>query len=211
MAIKFTEEISLVTRLLVRDKKVPEKMKAKALEQISLMLMEYEEGDAFWYILDELYKSIESEDKKALAELAELALHTLENSGSKGYSKPEFEKLEQICLKASNLFVEEQDNAARAAMVSKLADEDLLMVYYSEGFMLFYCDGFRGFIAAGLNGRYSKNQLIEKVDTMPGDQKAEITSLIHRAFDINTTEIKFADLSYDLYADGQLMLKLQEV
>ena len=36
-------------------------------------------------------------------------------------------------------------------------------------------------------------------------------SLIHRAFDIDVTEIKFADLSYDLYADGQVMVKLQEV
>lgn len=209
--IKMTEEIGLVTRLLVRDKKIPEKMKAKALEQLSLMIMEYEEGDAFWYILDELYKSIESEDKEALTDLAELALHTLENSGSKNYSKPEFEKLEQICLKTANLFVEEQDNAARAAIVGKLADEDLLMVYYSDEFMLFYCDGFHGFVAAGLNGKYNKKQLIEKVDTMPIDQKAEITTLIHRAFDIDVTEIKFADLSYDLYANGQLMLKLQEV
>lgn len=209
--LKMTTEISLVTRLLVRNKKVPEKMKAKALQQIGLMIMEYEEGDAFFFILDELYKAIEQEDKDALEELADLALHTLEKPDDSGYSKPEFKELEQICIRASNLFIEERDHSQRAALIHKLIDEDIIIVYYNNDFLLFYCYGFNGFIAAGINGRYNKQQLINKVDNMPIDQKTEIFSLINKAFDINETEIKFADLSYDLYADGQLMLKLQEV
>lgn len=209
--ISMTSEIRLVLLLVLKDEPVPDKLKANALEQLSLMIAEYQEGDAFWHLLDMLYQGIDNQDKDLLNKVADLGENMLKGNEDNKPDEEAREEIASISFAACRKFCEEKDTGPRVAITERMTSDHLFPIYYDNGFMLLYADPFEGLAAASINDSYDKNQLIEKVDTMPVDEKAKLFSLIHRAIGIDQAEIRFMRISYDQYANNQVYLKIQEL
>lgn len=214
MSMSFTKELRLSLKLMLDGKRVPIKLKEKAIEQIKVMSMGFEEGDAEQVLLDMLLEALEKEDAELLRKSAMLVGDVFPDIGQKVdmKAKEEFlERLSNISLEACRRFVDEKDSGARGAIVEQLAKVDMVPVYYDDGFMLIYSIDKLCFVAASVNGVYrSRDFLVDRLESIPHEELAEITDLLHRITEEVSAEVRFVKLDYNIYANNQVMLKMEE-
>jgi len=214
MSMEFTKELRLSLKLILDGKQVPAKLKEKSMEQIRVIAMGFEEGDAEQVLLDMLLEALEKEDADLLRKSAALVGDVFPDIGKRADTrvKKEFlERLSNISIEACRKFVDEKDSGARGAIVNQLAQADMVPVFYDNGFMLLYSIDKGCFAAASLNGTYdNRDILLKKFESIPHDELAEITNLLHRITDEGSAEVRFVKLDYNIYADGKVMLKMEE-
>lgn len=176
------------------------------------MLMEYEEGDAMYYILDSILAGIKSNSKDVLVEVAELGIAMLENRhGSTMHDDYVPNRLSEITIQACHKFVEEFGNEKVGNSIAcALLDKEVIPLHYGDSFMVAYSRDCHCVFLVTVNGHCKdKGKLVDKFSCLPVEFKDEIMDLLSKV-DLNIdSEMRFAELTYDL-GGKQCLLTIKE-
>jgi len=210
--LKLTDELTLAIGMIKKNMPVPRKLEAKCLEQLELMIMNYEDGDAMYYILDLMITAIKEQSIEVLGDVADLGAELLmTRSIEKNTTSPKAKELAMISYQAAEDWLGEGEEDMKHAILMQLANEYILPVYYKNQFFLFYMKGNESFVASSINGSYDKDTLKSLVETMPTNEKTTIFQLIHDLTGKANIQIKFGNLKYIKYADDQMLLEFEEI
>lgn len=203
--IAFTEELRLAVTMMNNGDKIPDELRNRALEDLKVSMMEYQEGDAKFIILDMLKKAIENDDHDMLGKAKKYSASIVELEDIQ--LDAESRVLASISTEATMRFVKEEDEPIRLQIIGALANENLIPVYYEPGFLVLY-NGIDHFLfGCSINDSFNKKSLADKTSNV----SYETLEAIHKFSEQDSVKFRFANLSYKRKADKQYELKLEEI
>lgn len=205
------EEAMLVVALIKKGQKVPEDLKAKALEQLRVFSMSCEAGSARGYLLDKLIEGIEDNDIDKITgvmEMSAMVINDLSDKDDDSFTHPE---TMQAAKSAIDAFIEDMrkkdiPNGAIVSMVKKVINLfGFIPFMYQDEILLGFSGKHDCVLAFGIGFEGNPSELMEK--TMKINGRVDALRLIAEEFEIEEEiDIHFCTIWYKLLDNNDLEL-----
>lgn len=207
----YDKQIALTITMIREGLKVPDNMKAKTIEHLKVIEMDYESGDAEQVILSMLIEAVNEEDADKLETITDLIL-AAEIDDDKPSSKRS-EMVYQISSDAVNEWAMNHELAsARIAILQRLLDNyNLIPVLTNNDDLLFYCIDQNCLIYTSVNNDKERDQVINDFKNLPSDKFSDVMDKIYQVIGRQAVETRFTKLNYEVIKDGKLVLDFKEV
>ena len=205
--IELSNEIKLAIVMMYAEDEVPDGMKTKCLEDLDILMMNYEESDAEFVITNMIRKAIKEDDRELLKKAAKYlaSMDHLEDRDPVLVDE-ESKFLASVSADAALKFTKETDEAIRIQIIKVISQENLVPVHYEPGFLVLYNGVQHVLVGCSINGSYDKYQLAD----MTSNVSLETLEAIHKFSEEDTVKFKFAELIYKRRADDNFELRLEE-
>lgn len=207
--LTMSEELKLTIMMVFEGDDVPEAMMTKALQDLDIIMMHYEDGEAGYVISSMLKKALKENNLELLKKAMSYTESMARVNGFKDEAiDSESEALYAVSKNAIERFIKESDKEERIRLqiIDTLANENLIPIHYEKNFLVLYEGTKNILVACSVNGSFNKKQLAD----MTSNISFETLEVIHRFSEKTSVKFKFANLTYKRKQDNQFELKLEE-
>ncbi len=204
--MKASKELKLALVLIQSGRELPGKLKKQVLEELELMIATTGEGEAEYYVFEELIKAIENESIEAIDLVTNMieCIYGDEEKQDSHVSEETEEAMTAMINEVVDRFTKIDDEPLMMKILETITkqlgalpllfEQGLLCCYMHSNHIMVFC----------VNENLTKAQAFDRYSSLNG--KAKMIDMISEYNGRQDCEIKFMKLSYRKFEDGKCEL-----